>query len=73
MRPPTQTRKAVEADLKNLSVARDRARQNGTRMRTRNAKMLKLLSELIELYEEERHEHVKREVNEMNERANLRA
>ena len=53
MRPPDQTRKAIECDLKHLSTALQRAKENSRRRRDINAKIIQLLSELVLIYTQE--------------------
>lgn len=53
MRPPDQTRKAIECDLKHLSTALERAKGNIRRRRDINAKIIELLSELVLIYTQE--------------------
>lgn len=53
MRTPSQTRKAVEADLKHLTTALDRAKANTLRPKDQNVRIVQLLSELVRTLTEE--------------------
>lgn len=54
MRKPAQTRKAIADDLKHFSTALDRAKDNTTRPKKKNARIVALLSELVREFTNEK-------------------
>lgn len=58
MRTPSQTQKAVEADLKHLSTALDRAKANTLRSDDKARRVVQLLSELVTIYTQEKIEFI---------------